>query len=97
MNFAKCRGEQPAGGCLSEKISGATTPSDGPSMAVMARSNVFTGKGTWGLGTGEKVYSYSYRIPNSPRFPQAFSQISATRRGAGGDRFLLWNAPDAPV
>jgi len=57
---------------LSEKIAGAQTPSDGPSMAVITRSNVFTGKGTWELGTGEKVYSYSYMIPHSLRFPQSF-------------------------
>jgi hypothetical protein len=44
---------------LSEKIAGAPTPSDGPSTAVITRSNVFTGKGTWGLGIGENVYSYA--------------------------------------
>jgi len=57
---------------LSEKIAGASTPSDGPSTAVITRSDVFTGKGTWGLGIGEKVYSYSYMIPDSLRFPQSF-------------------------
>jgi len=57
---------------LSEKIAGAPTPSDGPSTAVITRSNVFTGKGTWGLGIGENVYSYSYLIPDTLRFPQSF-------------------------
>jgi hypothetical protein len=57
---------------LSEKIAGATTPSDGPSTAVITRTNVFTGKGIWELGTGEKVYSYSYMITDCLRFPQSF-------------------------
>lgn len=42
---------------LSEKVAGAPTPSDGPSMAVITRSNIFIGKGTWGLGIGETAYS----------------------------------------
>ena len=55
---------------LSERIGGASTPSDGPSAAVITRTNVFTGKGTW--GTGDKQYSYSYRIPDGLRFPHSF-------------------------
>jgi hypothetical protein len=65
---------------LSEKIAGALTPSDGPSTAVITRSDVFTGKGTWELGTGEKVYSYSYMIPASLRFPQSFELAPHTSR-----------------
>jgi hypothetical protein len=65
---------------LSEKIAGALTPSDGPSTAVITRSNVFTGKGTWELGTGEKVYSYSYTIPDSLRFPQSFELVPHSSR-----------------
>jgi hypothetical protein len=57
---------------LSEKIPGVNTPSDGPSTAVITRSNVLVGKGTWGLGDGETVYSYTYVIPESFRLPQVF-------------------------
>jgi len=65
---------------LSEKVAGALTPSDGPSTAVITRSNVFIGKGKWGLGTGEKVYSYTYMIPDSLRFPQSFKLAPHTSR-----------------
>ena len=65
---------------LSEKIVGALTPSDGPSTAVITRTNVFTGKGTWELGTGEKVYAYSYVIPDSLRFRQSFELAPHTSR-----------------
>jgi hypothetical protein len=57
---------------LSEKIAGVQTPSDGPSTAVITRSSVLLDKGTWGLGNGETVYSYSYIIPDSVRLPQSF-------------------------
>ena len=63
---------------LSERIAGASTPSDGPSTAVVTRTNVFTGKGTW--GTGDKLYSYSYRIPDGLRFPQSFELAPHTSR-----------------
>ena len=65
---------------LSERIAGAQTPSDGPSTAVITRSNVFIGKGTSGLGNGEKVYSYSYIIPDSLRFPQSLELVPHTSR-----------------
>lgn len=65
---------------LSEKIAGVQTPSDGPSTAVITRSNVLIGKGTWGLGNGETVYSYSYVIPESLRFPQSFELAPHTSR-----------------
>ena len=57
---------------LSERIAGASTPSDGPSMAVITRTNLFVGKGTYELGTSDKIYSYSYRIVDSLRFPESF-------------------------
>jgi hypothetical protein len=57
---------------LSKKIEGARTPSDGPSMAVITRTNVFSGKGTWQLGVGGKIYSYSYLIADDVRFPESF-------------------------
>ena len=38
------------------------------------------GKGTWGLGNGERVYSYSYVIPDSLRFPQSFELAPHTSR-----------------
>ena len=57
---------------LSERIAGASTPSDGPSTAVITRAEVFTGKGTWKLGTSDKIYSYSYHIADSLRFPESF-------------------------
>lgn len=57
---------------LSKKLARAHTPSDGPSMAVITRSDVFIGKGTMELGIGENVYPYSYVIPDSLRFPQSF-------------------------
>jgi hypothetical protein len=57
---------------LSNKIAGVRTPSDGPSTAVITRTDVITGKGTWGLGDGEKVYSFSYVIPEDLRFPAWF-------------------------
>ncbi|MCU1297175.1 MAG: hypothetical protein JWO91_1453 [Acidobacteriaceae bacterium] len=57
---------------LSEKIVGALTPSDGPSTAVITRSDIFTGRGRWGLGNSEKIYSYAYMIPDSLRLPQSF-------------------------
>jgi len=65
---------------LSKKIAGVQTPSDGPSTAVITRSNVLIGKGTWGLGNGETVYSYSYVIPESLRFPQSFELAPHTSR-----------------
>ena len=74
---------------LSEKIAGAPTPSDGPSMAVITRSNVFTGKGTWGLGTGENVYSYSYIIPDNLRLSQSFDLAPHAARGTQ----LLFHLP----
>jgi len=57
---------------LSEKIEGASTPSDGPSMAVITRTNVFSGKGTWQLGAGGRIYSYSYLIADDVRFSESF-------------------------
>jgi hypothetical protein len=57
---------------LSERIAGALTPSDGPSTALITRTNVFFGKGTWQLGTGDRIYSYSYLVPDSLRFPESF-------------------------
>jgi hypothetical protein len=57
---------------LSQKVEGLSTPSDGPSTAVITRANVFLGKGTWGLGTGERVYSYSYGIADEAKLPEIF-------------------------
>jgi hypothetical protein len=57
---------------LSERVEGATSPSDGPSTAVITRANVFYGKGTWEFGVGGKVYSYSYFIADDARLPQTF-------------------------
>jgi hypothetical protein len=65
---------------LSEKVVGAETPSDGPSTAVITRTNVFIGEGTWGLGTDERVYSYSYMIPESLRLPRTFELIPHASR-----------------
>jgi hypothetical protein len=57
---------------LSQKVEGLSTPSDGPSTAVITRTNVFLGKGTWSLGTGDRVYSYSYAIADTARLPEIF-------------------------
>jgi hypothetical protein len=57
---------------LTQKIEGALTPSDGPSMAVITRTNVFTGKGSSELGTGDRIYSYSYVIADDARLPPSF-------------------------
>jgi hypothetical protein len=57
---------------LSQKVEGFSTPSDGPSTAVITRANVFLGKGTWGLGTGDRVYSYSYAIADEAKLPEIF-------------------------
>src|SRR5215472_8656756 len=65
---------------LSEKIVGVQTPSDGPSTAVITRSNVFLGKGTFGFGDGETIHSYSYVIPDSLRLPQSFELAPRTSR-----------------
>jgi len=68
--FAKIDNSQIGFVLLSEKIPGVRTPSDGPSMAVITRNNVFLGKGTRGLGNGDTVYFYSYVIPDSLRLPE---------------------------
>jgi hypothetical protein len=73
---------------LSERIAGVPTPSHGPSTAVITRSNVFTGKGTWELGIGEKVYSYSYMIPDGLRLPQSF-ELAPHTSGSTQLRFDL--------
>jgi hypothetical protein len=57
---------------LSERIAGATSPSDGPSVAVITRTNVFYGKGTWVVGANDKEYSYSYFVADEARLPQTF-------------------------
>jgi hypothetical protein len=57
---------------LSQKVEGLSTPSDGPSTAVITRANVFLGKGTWGFGTGGRIYSYSYAIAEKAKPPEIF-------------------------
>jgi hypothetical protein len=64
----------------SEKIAGAQTPSDGPSTAVITRTNVFSGKGTWGIGTDDKVLTYSYVVADAQRLPQFFDLAPGTYR-----------------
>jgi hypothetical protein len=58
---------------LSERVADAQTPSDGPSTAVITRTNIFTGKGTWTVGTRDKIYSYSYLIADSLKLPSSFA------------------------
>lgn len=65
---------------LSEKIAGARTPSNGPSTAVITRTSVFTGHGTRKVGTDEKVYTYSYLIADTVRFPGLFELAPHTSR-----------------
>lgn len=68
---------------LSQRVAGAETPSDGPSTAVITRTNLFVGKGTYELGTSDKIYSYSYHIVDELRFPESFELAphgSLTRR-----------------
>lgn len=57
---------------LTQKMEGTLTPADGPSMALITRTNVFTGKGSSELGTGNKMYSYSYVIADDARLPRLF-------------------------
>lgn len=57
---------------LSERIEGVHTPSDGPSIAVITRTDVSSAHGSWQIGTGSKTYSYSYLVPDEYRCPQAF-------------------------
>lgn len=56
---------------LSEKV-GGLTPADGPSTAVITRTNIFRGSGTWRLGSGDRIKSYSYLIPENQRLPEVF-------------------------
>jgi hypothetical protein len=58
---------------LSPRVVGATTPSDGPSTAVITRTNLFYGKGTWALGTGHESQGYSYFVTDDTRLPQTLS------------------------
>jgi hypothetical protein len=57
---------------LSQKVEGLFTPSDGPSTAAITRANVFLGKGTWGFGTADRTYSYSYAIADKTKLPEVF-------------------------
>lgn len=57
---------------LSKKIQGVSTPSDGPSMAVITRTDLSLGKGTFQLGTAGKIYSYSYSIADDLKLPESF-------------------------
>jgi hypothetical protein len=57
---------------LSERIEGAQTPSDGPSMAVITRADVFKAHGGRQVGAGSKMYSYSFLIPEGYMCPQVF-------------------------
>ena len=57
---------------LSNRIEGAQTASDGPSMAVITRADVSLPHGSWQIGAGGRTYSYAYLIPDEYRSPQAF-------------------------
>jgi len=57
---------------LAERIDGVSTPSDGPYMAVITGANALLPKGTWGHGTTEKLYSYSYAIDHETKLPRTF-------------------------
>jgi hypothetical protein len=57
---------------LSKKIQGVSTPSDGPSMAVITRTDLSLGKGTSQLGIADKIFSYSYLIADDLKFPRSF-------------------------
>jgi hypothetical protein len=57
---------------LSSRIEDAQTPSDGPSTAVITRANVALANGSWQIGAGGKIHSYSYLIVDHAGFPQTF-------------------------
>jgi hypothetical protein len=57
---------------LSEKVSGLLSPSDGPSTAVITRTNVLSGSGTHGFGVGDKILSYSYFTPYEASLAERF-------------------------
>jgi hypothetical protein len=57
---------------LSNRIEGAQTPSDGPSIAVITRADASLAHGSWQIGAGSKTYTYSYFIADDDRFPRAF-------------------------
>lgn len=65
---------------LSERIQGAQTASDGPSMAVITRADVFKAHGGRQVGAGSKTYSYSFLIPDGYRCPQVFELTSNESR-----------------
>jgi hypothetical protein len=57
---------------LSPRV-GATTPSDDPSAAVITRTNLFYGKGTWTFATSHGSQGYSYFVTDDTRLPQTLS------------------------
>lgn len=72
--FARIESSQIGFALLAQKTAenNPLSPSDGPSTAVITRTDVLSSQGRWSLRTAGGVNSYSFVVADEDRLPQSF-------------------------